>query len=154
MIKSLTGFVADARWFGDKGRDFEISGVREIQLADGVTTMLVTIAYADGGTDLYQVPISSYDEPADRIGHALIGEWDDLFHYDAVHDRPGGAVTGAAERADADGAGDGELAALAAEPAGGREVVRDGLQGVGLHRRSSVGDEPSRGVSRAGRRNQ
>ena len=87
MTKSLTGFVADARWFGGKGRDFEISDVREIELTDGVTTTLVTVAYADGGTDLYQVPISSYDEPADRIGHALIGEWDDLFHYDAVHDR-------------------------------------------------------------------
>ena len=38
-------------------------------------------------TALYQVPIASYDEPQDRIGHALIGEWDDQFHYDAAHDR-------------------------------------------------------------------
>ena len=85
--KSLTIFVADARWFGGKGRDFEITAVHEIPLADDVTTTLVTVAYADGGSDLYQVPISSYDDPQDRIGHALIGEWDDRYHYDAVHDR-------------------------------------------------------------------
>ncbi|MGY2875607.1 maltokinase [Marmoricola sp. URHA0025 HA25] len=85
--KSLTLWVGDARWFGGKGRDFEITAVREIPLADGVTTTLVTVSYADGGSDLYQVPISSYDDPQERLGHAMIGDWDDRFHYDAVHDR-------------------------------------------------------------------
>ena len=87
VTKSLTAFVADARWFGGKGRDFEITDVRTIPLAEDVTTILVEVAYDDGGGDLYQVPISSYDDPQDRIGHALIGEWEDQFHYDAVHDR-------------------------------------------------------------------
>jgi maltokinase len=86
-IRSLTSFVADARWFGGKGRDFELTEVREVPLADDVTTTLVTVSYADGGTDLYQVPFSSYDAPEERLGHALIGEWDEQFHYDAVHDR-------------------------------------------------------------------
>jgi maltokinase len=87
VTKSLTAFVADARWFGGKGRDFEITDVRTIPLAEDVTTILVKVAYDDGGGDLYQVPISSYDRPQDRIGHAMIGEWEDQFHYDAVHDR-------------------------------------------------------------------
>jgi len=86
-IRSLSSFVAEARWFGGKGRDFELTDAQEVALADDVTTTLVTVSYADGGTDLYQVPVSSYDDPEERLGHALIGEWDDRFHYDAVHDR-------------------------------------------------------------------
>jgi maltokinase len=83
----LAAYLADARWFGGKGREFEITDVREIQLGDDITTTLVTIGYEDGGSDLYQLPLSTYDEPQDRLGHALVGEWDEQFHYDAVHDR-------------------------------------------------------------------
>jgi maltokinase len=90
--QSLAAFIADARWFGGKGRDFEITDVRDLALSDEVTTTLVTITFEAGSdhaaeTALYQVPIASYDEPQERISHALIGEWDDRFHYDAVHDR-------------------------------------------------------------------
>ena len=91
---ALRHFIAEARWFGGKGRDFEVAEVRDLSLADEVTTTLVTVRFDDGSTGsgqaetaLYQVPIASYDEPQDRIGHALIGEWDDQFHYDAAHDR-------------------------------------------------------------------
>jgi maltokinase len=87
LTKSLTAFVGEARWFGGKGRDFEVTAVRDLPLSDEVTTTLVTVSYADGGSDVYQVPISSYDDPEDRLGHAFIGEWDDQFHYDDVHDR-------------------------------------------------------------------
>jgi len=85
--QSVAVFVGEARWFGGKGRDFEVTDLRDLDLADDVTTTLVTVAYADGGSDLYQVPIASYDAPQDRITHALIGQWDDQWHYDAVHDR-------------------------------------------------------------------
>jgi maltokinase len=84
---SLAGFVAEARWFGGKGREFDVTEARDLPLADGVVTTLVTITYADGATDRYHVPLSSYDEPQERIGHAFVGEWDGRFHYDAVHDR-------------------------------------------------------------------
>ena len=91
--KALAAFIAEARWFGGKGRDFRISDVREVELADGVTTTLVWLSF--GGDDpsaapetaLYQVPLSSYDEPEERLAHALVGEWDDRLHYDALHDR-------------------------------------------------------------------
>jgi maltokinase len=83
----LAAYLADARWFGGKGREFEITDVREILLGEDITTTLVTIGYEDGGSDLYQLPLSTYDEPQDRLGHALVGEWDEQFHYDAVHDR-------------------------------------------------------------------
>ena len=97
---ALTAFITDARWFGGKGREFEVTDVRDVDLAPGVTTTLVTIRYAGSADDpsagpgqaapetaIYQVPISSYDEPEERIAHAFIGEWDDQQHYDAVHDR-------------------------------------------------------------------
>ena len=86
-IQALAAFISEARWFGGKGREFEVTEVRELPLADDVTTTLVTVSYANGDTDLYQVPISTYDDPQERLGHALIGEWDDRFHYDAAHDR-------------------------------------------------------------------
>jgi maltokinase len=91
--RALTAFIADARWFGGKGREFDVVDVRDLDLAEGVDTTLVTIRYtgSSSGDDLetaiYQVPIASYDTPQERYNHALIGEWDGELHYDAVHDR-------------------------------------------------------------------
>jgi len=87
--RSLEAFIAEARWFGGKGREFSIEEIREVTLAEGVSTTLVTLSFADspGDTALYQVPIASYDAPEERLAHALVGEWDDRYHYDAVHDR-------------------------------------------------------------------
>jgi maltokinase len=85
--QALAAYLAGARWFGGKGREFEIADVREVELADAITTTLITIAYDDGGTDLYQLPLAAYAEPQERISHALVGEWDGELHYDAVHDR-------------------------------------------------------------------
>ena len=57
-----------------------------------VTIELAEIAYDDGTTDYYQLPLALYAEPQDRLSHALVGEWDDEDHgyayvYDALHDR-------------------------------------------------------------------
>ncbi|MFL6060554.1 MAG: maltokinase N-terminal cap-like domain-containing protein, partial [Marmoricola sp.] len=85
--EALASYLAEARWFGGKGRDFEVTGAEQLDLGPGVSTYLVAVSYGDGGTDLYQVPVSSYDEPQERLGHALIGTWEGAHHYDAVHDR-------------------------------------------------------------------
>jgi maltokinase len=87
MRDALAAFIADARWFGGKGRAFEVTSVEELALAPGVLTALVTLGYDDGSTDVYQLPLVSYAEPQERIAHALIGTWDEQFWYDAVHDR-------------------------------------------------------------------
>jgi maltokinase len=81
--EALRAFISEARWFGGKGREFELGDVRE--LPHGVH--LVDVRYADGDQDTYQLPLSVYDEPQDRLGHAFVGDWDGRFHYDAVHDR-------------------------------------------------------------------
>jgi maltokinase len=85
---ALAAFIAEARWFGGKGRDFEVTDLREVPLADDVTTTLVELTFTDDGEKaLYQLPLSSYDDPEERLAHAFVGEWDDRYHYDAVHDR-------------------------------------------------------------------
>jgi maltokinase len=81
--EALRAFVSDARWFGGKGREFELGEVRELPLG----IHLVEVRYADGDQDTYQLPLSAYDEPQDRLGHAFVGDWDGRYHYDAVHDR-------------------------------------------------------------------
>ena len=98
MNTELTSLIAQARWFGGKGRDWSLTGVRRVgQLPaapDGlhVAIELAEVTFADGDTELYQLPLAYYTEPQDRIGHAWVGEWDDddfghAHVYDALHDR-------------------------------------------------------------------
>lgn len=91
--ESLRAYLAGARWFGGKGREFEVTAVTTFALSPDVSTHLVRVTFADpdGGpapqSDLYQLPLVAYDEAQERLGHALIGIWDGRLHYDAVHDR-------------------------------------------------------------------
>ena len=88
-------FLANQRWFAGKGRDFEISEVTVLaQLSDQVRIELVEVAYADGepATELYQMPVSAYDGPQERLAHALVREGDGEWTYDAVHDKDAMAV--------------------------------------------------------------
>lgn len=95
----LEGYLVRTRWFGGKGRPFHVTAVRQLgELTDAgrdpaVRVLLVTVEYADeeGGRDLYQVPLSAYDEFDDRHSHAYVGaiefEGRERHLYDAVHDR-------------------------------------------------------------------
>ncbi len=90
LAQALTDFIGQSRWFGGKGRPFEVTGITMLDLredAPRVTIVLATITYADGGSDLYQVPLSAYDEPQDRLHHALVTVLDERHVYDALHDR-------------------------------------------------------------------
>ncbi|MCZ4499783.1 MAG: hypothetical protein JWQ74_2336 [Marmoricola sp.] len=82
----IAAYIAGARWFGGKGRPFTVTEVTGFVLAPGVVTNLVRLSHA-GGEDLYQLPLSSYDEPQERLAHAVVGHWEGRWHYDAVHDR-------------------------------------------------------------------
>jgi maltokinase len=96
----LHPFVAEARWFGGKGRPFAITSVRRLGQVpsrhdDGprVAIDLATVTFEDGGPpEYYQLPLSFYTEPQERLGHAFVGMWEDddfgAGHvYDALHDR-------------------------------------------------------------------
>ncbi|HWJ10987.1 MAG TPA: hypothetical protein VNS46_16520 [Nocardioides sp.] len=86
-------FLARSRWFGGKGRDFTVSRVDRVGTVGTdpeVAVLLVEVTYAGGDTELYQLPLSLYDAPQDRLEHAVVGRWPDedgSFAYDAVQDR-------------------------------------------------------------------
>jgi maltokinase len=97
----FTRYLERTRWFGGKGRPFEIASVRRIgevpRDAEGDPTVvvdLVEVAYGDaeGGTEVYQVPIAFYTHSESRLDHAFIGWWEEpaygwVHGYDALHDR-------------------------------------------------------------------
>ncbi|RYU09341.1 maltokinase N-terminal cap-like domain-containing protein [Nocardioides iriomotensis] len=100
MKSELEQFIESARWFGGKGRSASVADVRRIGSLgsaekDGtpfVGIELVTLAYTDGQSETYQVPVAYYAEPQGRLEHAQIGLWEDpelgpVHAYDAMHDR-------------------------------------------------------------------
>ncbi len=102
MKDQLKSFLENARWFGGKGRTFEVVEVRRLALPGSadpdttaplglVTIELVTVRYDSGETDVYQVPLSYYLGERPRLNHALVGVWEDyelghVWAYDALHD--------------------------------------------------------------------
>ena len=102
MRQQLKDYISGARWFGGKGRQFEIADIRRLQLPSSadpdataplglVTVELVTLEYDTGETDVYQVPVSYYLGQRSKLQHALIGAWEDdelghVWAYDAMHD--------------------------------------------------------------------
>ena len=98
MIEQL---LTHSRWFGGKGRTFEVTGTTEAgTLGTGgpgpeVVVLLVEVTYAEGDVEIYQVPLALYDEQQDRIEHAHVGSWppgSGRHAYDAVQDRDAMAV--------------------------------------------------------------
>ncbi len=91
MKTAIEQFIAGARWFGGKGRGFELTDVREIPLRDTLRIILATVTFEGGESATYQVPLGYYDKPQEHLDHALVGTWNDpvlgeVFAYDALHD--------------------------------------------------------------------
>jgi maltokinase len=100
MREQMKAFIERSRWFGGKGRDLEVTGSRRLPLPGGdtdpesgrtVVVELVTVSYAGGEADLYQVPVAYYAAEQPTLHHALIGQWEDdelgaVWAYDALHD--------------------------------------------------------------------
>jgi maltokinase len=98
----LKAYIEHARWFGGKGRPFQVTGVRRLHLHAGVpgdpedraptvAIELALLAYEDGGSDTYQLPVSYHPEERPGLEHARIGAWQDpelgeVHAYDALHD--------------------------------------------------------------------
>ncbi len=91
MKNSIEQFIAGARWFGAKGRGFEVTDVQEIPLREDLRITLATVTFEGGETATYQLPMAYYDKPQEHLDHALVGTWMDkelgeVFAYDALHD--------------------------------------------------------------------
>jgi maltokinase len=118
MDTDLGKFLGRARWFGGKGRTYEVVGVHRLGVvgpADAidprVVVHLVEVRYDNGDTELYQVPLALYREPQERLDHAVVGRWTEeglgeTIAYDAPHDR---AAMGRYLRAFGDAEAAGEL---------------------------------------------
>ncbi|WP_420111829.1 maltokinase N-terminal cap-like domain-containing protein [Pseudactinotalea sp.] len=132
-LDTLPDHLAAARWFGGKGRPFTVTSVTraaEIR-TDGEPRLvidLVEVSYSDGAepaTERYQLPLSLYSHPQERLNHAFINWYDEggeswVHAYDAIHDRDAMAAW---------------LAAFAAvEPDGGAPVSESGPDGLVLRR--------------------
>jgi maltokinase len=89
---ALEQFIAGARWFGGKGRDFAVTDVRRLGWLDPSATggehdprvriELVTVRYEEAGSgqpaeELYQVPLAYYTERQERLEHAFVGAGED-----------------------------------------------------------------------------
>lgn len=100
MKNALQDFLAQARWFGGKGRPFEVGSVSTLGELPGEPTVAVTLvevtypatASGEAETELYQLPLVFYADPQSRLDHAFVGWWEDesrgwVHVYDALHDR-------------------------------------------------------------------
>jgi maltokinase len=113
--RALHAYLEHARWFGGKGRGFQVVDVRRVGLLEGptdrpadgsgerpdevprVAVELVTLAYQDSGTETYQMPLAFYAQSQERLEHASVGAWEDpdlgpVHAYDALHDRAATAL--------------------------------------------------------------
>ena len=78
-VHDLKSFIESARWFGGKGREFEVTAVRRLGwVATGTSARasieLVTLTFDDApegqAEELYQVPLAFYAERQERLSHA------------------------------------------------------------------------------------
>lgn len=103
-LDALQQYIETARWFGGKGRSFTVPDSQRVAMLGEpgagwpvVSIELVTLAYDEGGTETYQVPVALYDTAQQRLEHAVVGTWKDedlgtVHAYDAVHDREAAAL--------------------------------------------------------------
>ena len=88
-LVALTPFVENARWFGGKNRPLRLTGTQRLGSLDEpaeqegagepfVVIDLVRVEYDDdeGGSDLYQLPLSLYREAQPHLEHAFLGAWE------------------------------------------------------------------------------
>ncbi len=113
----LQAYLAHQRWFAGKGRSWQVTGATTVCTLrerggdqPGVRIDVVGVSYDDGETETYQLPLSSYAEPAVHLAHALVGEEVDdegwtWSVYDALHDKDSTAmwVEGIESERDGDG---------------------------------------------------
>jgi maltokinase len=94
LAELMQEWLPGQRWFGGKGRAW--ASVTEdgflLNQADPVLSVhRVRITYADGGNDVYLVPLSWRDHAVEELSSALIGvvpsEGRETFAYDAMRDR-------------------------------------------------------------------
>ena len=92
----LAAFLAQQRWFAGKSRAWQVTSALDLgwlrREAPAVRILLVTVAYDDGDTETYQVPLVHHRERVETLMHVFVGEGTDehgdrVYVYDALHDK-------------------------------------------------------------------
>lgn len=87
---ALAEWMPQQRWYGAKGREVQSLAAEVLGAVDGPHSRLdlatAAVTFAGGEVQRYQVPLSARREPWDDIGHALVGESDGWWLYDAPND--------------------------------------------------------------------
>jgi maltokinase len=92
----LAAFLAQQRWFAGKSRAWQITAATDLgwlrRETPAVRILLVTVAYDDGDTETYQLPLVHHPHPVDNLSHVFVGEGIDdngerVFVFDALHDK-------------------------------------------------------------------
>ena len=93
----LASYLGHQRWFAGKGRAWQTVATTTVGQPPGsgepeVRIDTLTVAYDDGETETYQIPLASYSSDQEHLAHAYVGEEiDEHGHrrhvYDALHDK-------------------------------------------------------------------
>jgi len=97
-MKALTDlfreWMPNQRWFGSKGREWADVSEDGFFLDRGnpvLSVHRVRVSYTDGGHEVYLVPLSWRDHPAEDLSSALVGvvanDGRETYAYDAMRDR-------------------------------------------------------------------
>jgi maltokinase len=90
LAKALRSWLPDRRWFGGKGRPIKsVKVVAQTCLRESDPSLhhvLIQVAYRDGESDLYQVPVGVAARVAEELAGVVIGPIGNRTAYDALHD--------------------------------------------------------------------
>jgi maltokinase len=90
LLDAIAAWIPERRWFGGKGRGITgLTVVLDETLATGdpvVHDVVLSVAFADGGSDLYHVPLAWRGDVPERLEPAVITRVDGLAAYDALLD--------------------------------------------------------------------
>ncbi|TWD75319.1 maltokinase [Kribbella amoyensis] len=102
-LDQVQSFCANQRWFGEKGHDVRVDAMATSAWLSGEgvwPAVRIGFVYCSGppGAEfpirVYQMPLSYHPAPAEHLGHALVGDWDEqdlddaqVWVYDALHDK-------------------------------------------------------------------
>lgn len=95
----LPSWLPRQRWFAGKDRpvdELRIVASTVLQEADPAVWHLLVEVTQGAVTDVYQVPLSVREHTDGRMDHVLLGQIEDGFVYDALHDKA--AMAGVLER--------------------------------------------------------
>ena len=86
----LRDHLGHQRWFAGKGREWQLLATTtagRLQDSPEVTIELVSVGYSTGEVETYQVPLVRYDHEVEHLGHALVGQVDGSWVYEALPDK-------------------------------------------------------------------